>query len=408
MKKKQWLFILCAVALALSLLSACGTDSSSASEEPVPASAAVETESIALADVCAAYYPILQDSEAAINALSDALSATGYYKLSAGQVAIQDVTGDGIPELMMAVPSSTSMEYGCTDTDIVLYTYDQASGTAKELYRECFALQVAGGGEYCLFQEDDGTLRLYTSISDENWDCEFLTFNRDGAPEKFLRYNYTYFSGDNQKQQTVCHSGAWDPNREQKSEISKEEWSSQVNDMMSHLSGRAFYAFQYGEPVASEVRPLMSETKDICRTTADALAYLKENAGGKVTGARPSTASGTTASSTEGMIFPNSDTAAIDEASARSLSSDQLSHAINEIYARHHYRFHDAEILAEFEQYSWYSGTNSDMSSVAAEFNAMENQNLALLVKCSEDHHEEIYEDHDEDHEHSEHEGGHD
>lgn len=81
-----------------------------------------------------------------------------------------------------------------------------------------------------------------------------------------------------------------------------------------------------------------------------------------------------------GFIFPNSDMELIEQWEAESLSDQDLTYAINELYARRGYIFRSDELRGYYEQFSWYIGTiPADEFSVEV-FNQIEQQNWRLLV----------------------------
>lgn len=81
-----------------------------------------------------------------------------------------------------------------------------------------------------------------------------------------------------------------------------------------------------------------------------------------------------------GFVFPNSGTELILQQELESLSSSDLTYAINEIYARHGYIFRSNELREYYEQFSWYVGEiPADEFSVDC-FNQIERQNWNLLV----------------------------
>lgn len=82
----------------------------------------------------------------------------------------------------------------------------------------------------------------------------------------------------------------------------------------------------------------------------------------------------------DGFIFPNSDTELIEQWEVERLSDQELTYAINELYARHGYIFRSAELRGYYEQFGWYTGTvPADEFSVEV-FNQIEQQNWGLLV----------------------------
>ncbi len=54
---------------------------------------------------------------------------------------------------------------------------------------------------------------------------------------------------------------------------------------------------------------------------------------------------------------------------------------INEIYARHGYRFQDSELLSYFNEKSWYTARTSDMSAVTSQMSSTEKANIEFLQK---------------------------
>lgn len=81
-----------------------------------------------------------------------------------------------------------------------------------------------------------------------------------------------------------------------------------------------------------------------------------------------------------GCVFPNSSTELIGQQEAQNLSDHELTHAINEIYARHGYIFQIDEMRSYYEQFDWYNGEiPSDEFSIEC-FNQIEQQNHNLLV----------------------------
>ena len=85
--------------------------------------------------------------------------------------------------------------------------------------------------------------------------------------------------------------------------------------------------------------------------------------------------------STDGLIFPDSDSRYLTDSEVAALSSTQIRYAINDLYARHGYKFKKKEMQDHYQQFSWYSGYRSDMEAVVADFNKYENANLNLLTK---------------------------
>lgn len=82
----------------------------------------------------------------------------------------------------------------------------------------------------------------------------------------------------------------------------------------------------------------------------------------------------------DGFIFPNSDSELIDQWEIETLSDQDLTYAINEIYARHGYIFRSAELSEYYGQFSWYAGEVPSSEFSVDCFNQIEQQNWNLLV----------------------------
>lgn len=93
------------------------------------------------------------------------------------QIAITDVTGDGIPELIYMRVSKDAIQYR-EIADICIYTYDKNDRNAKRIYyEEAWEVNVAAGFRYCLFQEKDGSFYAYTSFGDDYLINQFSLFS---------------------------------------------------------------------------------------------------------------------------------------------------------------------------------------------------------------------------------------
>lgn len=82
-----------------------------------------------------------------------------------------------------------------------------------------------------------------------------------------------------------------------------------------------------------------------------------------------------------GFIFYDSDRRYLSESELDELTEAEVRIALNEIYARRGYKFTAAEdMIQHFSMCSWYNGTETDMSKVAAKFNDYEKKNVDMLV----------------------------
>lgn len=91
-----------------------------------------------------------------------------------------------------------------------------------------------------------------------------------------------------------------------------------------------------------------------------------------------------------GFVFADSDVRILTEEDIEELQSNQnqeydinklLRMAINELYARHNYRFSKEEYLNFYCKYNWYYGTSTAQQAFA-EFNLTERENLNFLCEA--------------------------
>ena len=93
-----------------------------------------------------------------------------------------------------------------------------------------------------------------------------------------------------------------------------------------------------------------------------------------------SDSSGTTTKE-KGIIFPTSSTKVISKKKIAALSDSKLRKAINEIYARHGYKFNNKDLLEYYSKYDWYEPTESDQQAVKDSFNSTEQTNISRMEK---------------------------
>ena len=123
-------------------------------------------------EIANAYLQILRRDESRIRAYN--------WQTDWGQagkpVAITDVNGDEIPELIYAAVSEDP-DRAMFAADLHIYTYEADEKEAEELYdHEMWDVAVAGGSRYLLFREKDGSFWAYTSAGDEQWTNCFERF----------------------------------------------------------------------------------------------------------------------------------------------------------------------------------------------------------------------------------------
>lgn len=138
-------------------------------EETTETTAEETTEAIEEAvDYASVYLSILQREQDKILYYNQFRSAigddwSGDYEESA-PIAIADITGDGVPELLLIQSQSMDNNYVAD-----LYVYTVENGVEKQIiYENGWDVQVAGGSTYALFQiEGEPTLYASNGMSDE-------------------------------------------------------------------------------------------------------------------------------------------------------------------------------------------------------------------------------------------------
>ena len=117
------------------------------------------------------YLQILQEHEANIKAYNQYRQTLGVDDFASDNenmsIALSDVTGDGVPELLFVEKSPSSEEYVEYDA---LNIFTVENGAAKQIYyADHWETQVAGGNVYSLFQVDgESTLYSCNGMQDES------------------------------------------------------------------------------------------------------------------------------------------------------------------------------------------------------------------------------------------------
>lgn len=137
----------------------------------------VTTEEVVNEEYKRAYLTVLQDNQADIIGYESGMCVYGDTNDSFNQdgsarkaVAIEDITGDGVPELIYM----TWMQY---DGKLNIYTCQD--GKVKQLYaKDNWDIQAGGGSRYLLFKENgDDHLYAKKGIGDESWTTYIYRFD---------------------------------------------------------------------------------------------------------------------------------------------------------------------------------------------------------------------------------------
>ena len=83
----------------------------------------------------------------------------------------------------------------------------------------------------------------------------------------------------------------------------------------------------------------------------------------------------------DGDVFPQSSDRLLSEGDVGVLTDYELRIAINEIYARNHYQFQNADMREYFSNKYWYTGLYPNQEDVRAKFNSTEEANVKLMEK---------------------------
>ena len=239
-----------------------------AAEETQP----VQTETVAPAgpseeEIATAYLQILRRDEARIRAYNwqNGWNQTGK------PVAITDVNGDEIPELIYAV-TSEEPDRAQFAADLHIYTYEADEKEAEELYdHEMWDVAIAGGTRYLLFRESDGSFWAYTSFGDDNWTNTFEQFGMKGDDDMELSLQARKFSYSDENYTTRIeeYTGPGD------AEITADEYESKKADLVSDLA----LAILRGNLDDEDLEAAAEKADSAEMTFDEAIAFLQEKAG---------------------------------------------------------------------------------------------------------------------------------
>ena len=187
------------------------------------------------------YLQILQEHEANIKAYNQYRQTLGVDDFVSDNenmsIALSDVTGDGVPELLFVEKSPSSEEYVEYDA---LNIFTVENGVAKQIYyADHWETQVAGGNVYSLFQVDgESTLYSCNGMQDES------TF------EDYCRY---VVQPDGTLQEESLMSRKREPNEDYSGvvetctvggqSVTPEEFQSQLDALTSRMTKLLIYNF---------------------------------------------------------------------------------------------------------------------------------------------------------------------
>ena len=145
-------------------------------------------------EIANAYLQILQRDEGRIRAYNWQRD----WNQTGRPIAITDVNGDEIPELIYAM-TSEEPDRAQFAADLHIYTYEADEKEAEELYdKGMWDVAVAGGSRYLLFLSSDGSFWAYTSSGDEQWTNTFELFAMKGDDDMALSLQAKKFTYPNE------------------------------------------------------------------------------------------------------------------------------------------------------------------------------------------------------------------
>lgn len=347
--------------ISLLCLTACsGADESSViTGEPAVQTQTESTESAETADTVSeaadfgqvyySYADTLRENRDAIKSYEDARERAGGTDVSDAVAAVCDVTQDGMPELIFVDRDEDADTYS-----INIYTH---VGNQNRRIGYITVWDGTSDTTFCAFQDRDS--------------ADFCIFT-GGRADSDRVYTYAQYelSGSDLSAVTT---------------ITKTEGTSVTYTMNGHEAGESDFTRQrekfidgVGQTFVRSARGFDGEPWDtfvsassLGMTYDDAMYYLDHTYVPE---------EDEDESSTEGQIFPDSDSRYIFNDDLKDLSENDIRRAINEIYARHGVKFNDSSVTDFFSTYSWYEAkTPEDDFDADAQLNDYERANISFM-----------------------------
>ncbi len=356
-----------------------------------------------------------------------------YGKDTPKPVAIRDITGDGMPELIYVVGVKYPTWEDYYSTELRICTYQ--NGHIHRIYQEQWDRQSEEGFGYMLFtSKKDDYLHAYIRTGSDDRTCDFVHFepDKDGLL-KIVRDLRKEVKDGNTRYYIKGESAGAD----------------QFNESLQKLYKRMSRCLMYGDVIGdSMVKDQISSLKTVHRTYSEAVVYFggKEDEGAQAIEAahRGNVVSENKAEVPEeeeemteedyleearkevakemeekerqqkaeaekkkqeeearkqeeakkkeeeakkkeektpsgDHTISYSSSHRLTESELKGVSKNNLQMAINEIYARNGYKFKSDDILKYFQQFSWYKPDETDMNKVSGRLNSTEKANVDLL-----------------------------
>ena len=349
-----------------------------------------------------------------------------YGKDTPKPVAIRDITGDGMPELIYVVGVKYPTWEDYYSTELRICTYQ--NGHIRRIYQEQWDRQSEEGFGYMLFtSKKDDYLHAYIRTGSDDRTCDFVHFepDKDGLL-KIVRDLRKEVKDGNTRYYIKGESAGAD----------------KFNESLQKLYKRMSRCLMYGDVLGdSMVKDQISSLKTVHRTYSEAVVYFggKEDEDAQAIEAahRGNVVSENKAEVPEeeeemteedyleearkevakemeekerqqkaeaekkkqeeetrkqeeakkkeeetpsgDHTISYSSSHRLTESELKGVSKNNLQMAINEIYARNGYKFKSDDIRKYFEQFSWYKPDETDMNKVSGRLNSTEKANVDLL-----------------------------
>lgn len=298
------------------------------------------------------YADVLRENRDAIESYEEARDKAGGSDTSDAVAAVCDVTQDGMPELIFIGKAEEAED----DYRISVYTHQ---GNQNRRIGYFSAWDGTGDTTFCAFTEGDSA------------DLCLFTGSRNEVSERVYTYAQYEMKGSGLSAVTT---------------ITKTEGDSVTYTMNGHDAGESDFYRQRKKFIDGVRHVLVRSAKGFDGNPWDTFlqadgslgmnyddmmyyldhTYVPDDSKEK--------------ESTEGQLFPDSDSRYIFNDDLKDLSENDIRRAVNEIYARHGVEFDDSSVTDFFRAYSWYKPEVSENDfDEDTELNDYERANISFM-----------------------------
>lgn len=178
-------------------------------------------------------------------------------------IAVCDITGDDIPELIFI--SSENGEYGPGNLNI--YTYEDES--AKQIYNVDWDVYAASGTCYYLFKINGSSdLYAYKSLGDESMNYSYIQFGFDESGKMLEEHKWNMKEGPNED-----YTGRITIYTLDNSEITEQEYNDVAAELKAGMSEVLIYN-EYVKDVEAEIKESGNSVDKLNMTYEEAIKFL--------------------------------------------------------------------------------------------------------------------------------------